>query len=83
MQPFLTPRSRIFYAGRMGESTNAYQSPSKDLKYINNRIAAHSQLPAPQPVPVPQVRSVLCRLISNGQASSITVYTIEDGAKNS
>lgn len=45
LQPFLTPRSRMLYAGRMGESTHAYQSPSKDLKFINSRIAAHSQQP--------------------------------------
>lgn len=43
----------MIYAGRMGESAHAYQSPSKDLKYINSRIAAHSQQPIVIPAAMP------------------------------
>ena len=35
----MTPRSRSLYAF-VGEPTHAYQSPSKDLSYINGRIKA-------------------------------------------
>lgn len=51
----------MLYAGRMGESAHSYQSPSKDLKYINSRIAAHSQQPPIAPAAPPEADAVsLC-----------------------
>ena len=69
VQPFVTPRSRMIFAGRMGESATAYQSPAKDLKYINSRIAAHSQQPIAAPAPAAETEPVslcfACRRLRN------------------
>ena len=55
----------MIFAGRMGESAHAYQSPSKDLKIINSRIAAHSQHPVAPPIapPAPAPAAVCYNLL--------------------
>lgn len=37
-QLFLGQRSHSLFSARIGESTAAYQSPSKDLSFINGRL---------------------------------------------
>lgn len=37
-QVFMGQRAHSMFSARMGESTAAYQSPSKDLSFINSRL---------------------------------------------